>query len=309
MLRAGGSALLLALLFWFVPWKDVADGFARVPLTLFLVVWLLFLAGHVAASAKWWTLLDRAFAFPLALRAHFAGLAANLCLPGVAGGDAVRAGLAHTAMRDGPRLAAGAVADRLIDMLALACLALVGVLMLRESGSGATIAIQAVGLTLAILAAVVFALPWLVERFWTLFPALPGRDFAARTATAFKALGRRPGLLLLTFGASMAIQGLFILLAVQLAEAVGVDLPLGAWVFAWPMAKIVAVLPISLGGLGLREASLAALLTPFGAEAAQVVAAGLVWQAVLFLTGALGASVLLISGIGLKAAPSNNNSD
>jgi uncharacterized membrane protein YbhN (UPF0104 family) len=76
---------------------------------------------------------------------------------------------------------------------------------------------------------------------------------------------------------------------------------LAAWVFAWPLAKIIAILPVSLNGLGLREGTLAALLVPFGAQAAQVVAAGLVWQGVLFAAGLLG-GLLYLSTPGARKA-------
>lgn len=301
LVRAAGSALLLGILFWALPRDAILAGFSRVPLSLFLTVLVLFLLGHAVAAAKWWVLLERSFPFPLALKAHFGGLAANLCLPGAAGGDAVRAGLVHATMRDAPKLTAGAVADRLIDMLGLACLSLTGILMLQD-GAGASIAIQSAVLVLVILAGVVFVMPWAVERLWSRIPALPARDFALKTAGAFRILGRRPGLLLSMLVLSMAVQALFIYLALQLALVVGVDVPFGAWLFAWPLAKILAVLPISLGGLGVREATLAALLTPFGGVAADVVAAGLVWQAVLWVTGGLGALVLTLSGLKLRPA-------
>ena len=111
LIRATGSALVLGLLFWFLPWRTIVEGFQRVPLGLMPWVVALFMLGHVVAAAKWWMLLDRGLPFILALQAHFAGLAANLGLPGAAGGDAVRAGLAHVSMQDGPKLAAGSVAD------------------------------------------------------------------------------------------------------------------------------------------------------------------------------------------------------
>ena len=93
-------------------------------------------------------------------------------------------------------------------------------------------------------------------------------------------------------------------LSIRLALAVGVEVPVAAWFFAWPLAKIVATLPISLGGLGVRESSLAALLAPFGAVAAEVVASGLAWQGILYLAGALGALVLALSGGSFRARPS-----
>jgi glycosyltransferase 2 family protein len=298
--RAAGSALVLGLLFWFLPRDAIVEGFARVPPTLFPVVVFFFLLGHAVTAAKWWWLIDRGIPFTTALQAHFAGLAANLCLPGAAGGDAVRAGFAQLHMRDGAKVAAGAVADRLIDTLGLACLSIIGLLMLRGQGGHAGQAAQATIVMLIAMGTVVFAFPQLIVRVWTAFPKLPARSLALRTAEAFASLGRHPGLLLATLVVSMAVQVLFIWLAIQLAKAVGVNVPLGAWVFAWPLAKIIAVLPISLGGLGVREASLAALMAPFGADAAQVVASGLVWQAVLYVSGAIGAVVLALSGVRLR---------
>ncbi|MFN0114150.1 MAG: YbhN family protein [Paracoccaceae bacterium] len=301
-LRAGGSALFLAALFWFLPREAIVEGFQKITLGLYAGVLAAFLAGHVANAAKWWLLLDCGLPFLHALRAHFAGLAANLCLPGAAGGDAVRAALAHVAMRDGPKLAAGAVADRLIDMIGMIALSLTGLMLLREGATGFGVAAEIAVVLILGLAGTVYGFPRLVRLLWTRLPRLPARGLALRTADAFATLGRRPLLLVGTLAMSLAIQSLFIWLSARLGLAVGVDIPLAAWFFAWPLAKLVAVLPISLNGLGVRESSLAALLVPFGAGAAQVVASGLVWQAVMFGAGALGALVLAVSGTGWRAA-------
>ncbi len=297
LIRAAGSALMLGLLAWLVPVSAVVEGFSRVPLALFAGVFAAFLAGHVAAAAKW-RALTGGLPFSAALRAHFAGLASNLMLPGVAGGDAVRAAIAQATLRDGGRVVAGALADRLVDMLALACLVVIGVAMLADAGNTA-LALQVLGVFALALAGALYVAPRLLPALWGRFP-LPARGLVLRLADALQDLGNKPFLLAATLALSIAIQGLFVLLAMQLGRAVGLDLPVGAWVFAWPLAKLLAVLPISLGGLGLREASLAALLTPFGAEAAQVVTAGLTWQAVLWLTGGLGALILTFSGVGWR---------
>lgn len=301
-LRAGGSALFLAALFWLLPREAIVEGFQKVTLGLFGLVLAAFLAGHIANAAKWWLLLDRGLPFLNALRAHFAGLAANLCLPGAAGGDAVRAAIAHVSMRDGPKLAAGAVADRLIDMIGMIALSLAGLMLLRDGATGIGVALEIAAVLVSGLAVVIYGFPHLIRLLWTRIPRLPARGLALRMADAFALLGRRPALLAATLAMSLSIQSLFIWLSAQLGLAVGVTIPLAAWFFAWPLAKLVAVLPISLNGLGVRESSLAALLVPFGAGAAQVVASGLVWQAVMFGAGAIGAAILALSGTGWKAA-------
>ena len=294
--RAGGSALALTLIFWFLPREAILEGFSRLTWQLFLGVLAAFMACHVAAAAKWWLLMDRAIPFRAALRAHFAGLAANLCLPGAAGGDAVRAAVAHVALKDGPKVAAAAIGDRTIDLVGLACLSLTGLLLLQGQAGNRMLAFALAGLVFAGAIIVMFIFPRVARGLWRTFPRLPARGLALRLADAFAALGGRPGLLLFTLALSASIQAVLIWLSIQLALPVGVDIPVAAWFFGWPLAKIIATLPLSLGGLGVRESSLAALLVPFGASAAQVVASGLAWQAILYLAGAIGALVLTISG-------------
>lgn len=300
-LRACGSAVALALIFWFLPRDAILTGFSRLTPGVFLGVLAAFLGCHIAAAFKWWMLMGRALAFPLALRAHFAGLAANLALPGAAGGDAVRAGMAHVSLRDGPRVAAAAIGDRLIDMVGLACLSLLGLVFLSGRGNAAL----AYGMAALVICGAVLALfvfPLVARGVWGRFPGLPAKGLALRLAGAFGTLGRQPLLLLFTLVLSASIQAVLIWLSVRLAAPVGVHIPLAAWFFGWPIAKIIATLPLSLGGLGVRESSLAALLAPFGADPALVVASGLAWQAILYLAGALGALILIFSGGRFKAS-------
>lgn len=302
--RAAGSAVALGLIFWFLPREAIIEGFRRISLPLFLGTLFTFCCAHVAAATKWWWLMDRPMSFVTALRAHFAGLAANLCLPGAAGGDAVRAAVAHLSMRDGPRVAAGAIGDRMIDLVALAILMLTGILLLGGGhlgggGGSPVLALAVAAVVFAGFAAALYLFPPLARVLWARHPGWPARGLVLRLGDAFTALARQPLRLLGALVMSTAIQAVLVWLSIRLAEAVGVHLPVAAWLFAWPLDKIIATLPLSLGGLGVRESSLAALLVPFGASAAPVVASGLVWQAVLWLAGLLGAAVLMVSGGGL----------
>ncbi len=151
-LRAAGSGLLLGLLFWLLPRDAILTALRNTPPGLFALIFAGFLASHVAAAAKWWLLMGRPCGFALAVRAHFGGLAANLCLPGAIGGDAVRAGLVHGAMRDGARLTAAAVADRAIDLVSLTLLSVLGFLTLARGGSAGMVLAQAAALMLALAA-------------------------------------------------------------------------------------------------------------------------------------------------------------
>jgi uncharacterized membrane protein YbhN (UPF0104 family) len=83
------------------------------------------------------------------------------------------------------------------------------------------------------------------------------------------------------------------MLTAQLAVYCGLALPLRTWLFAWPLAKLAAVLPLTQGGIGVREAALVALLTPFGAPGHLVLAAGLVWEGVVIAGGLIAGAVAI----------------
>jgi uncharacterized membrane protein YbhN (UPF0104 family) len=101
---------------------------------------------------------------------------------------------------------------------------------------------------------------------------------------------------------SLVVQSAFVMTNVWLAREVGVQTALAPWFVAWPLSKLIAVLPISLGGIGVREAALVTLLAPYGAPREAVLASGILWQAVLIVTGLAGLIVTQIAGRATPAA-------
>ena len=95
---------------------------------------------------------------------------------------------------------------------------------------------------------------------------------------------------------SLIVQIAFIFLSARLADACGLHLPFRVWLFAWPLAKLSAAVPVTQAGIGVREAVLAALLLPFGAPAALAVASGLAWDAVVVGGAIAGGIFALVAG-------------
>jgi uncharacterized membrane protein YbhN (UPF0104 family) len=111
-----------------------------------------------------------------------------------------------------------------------------------------------------------------------------------------KALYERPTPALMSFLLALLVQSGFVGLNWYLGTVMGIRASFSVWLVAWPLAKIISLLPVSLGGLGVREVSLAALLAPFAVSSTLAVAEGLVWQSVLFGFGLLtGLGTLLAS--------------
>jgi len=116
----------------------------------------------------------------------------------------------------------------------------------------------------------------------------------ARLRHALRSVARRPQVLLYGWAAGVFIQATFLILTARLAAACGLELPLRVWLFAWPLAKLAAVLPLTQGGIGVREAALVALLAPFGAASHLVLAAGLVWESIILAGGVIAGGVAIL---------------
>lgn len=295
------SAIVLSILLQFVPATELFARMRTVSPVLWLGVFLAFLAGHAVAAAKWRWIIGGAVSYPRALKAHFAGLAANIALPGVAGGDLVRAGLVMKGSGRKTALAIGSLADRLIDTAALLIIAAIGAIWL-----GARAGVDPAGIVLASMAAiaagvagVAFMKP-IAALLRTLKIRGKGGAIVGDVADAIEEMAARRGALIGCAFLSVGVQFAFALLNGIIAQNLGAGTSLAAWAFAWPLAKLVATLPISLGGLGVREASLAGLMAPLGYPAAGVVAASLVWQTIQFAAGGVGA---IAQTLGARAAP------
>jgi glycosyltransferase 2 family protein len=287
-LRVAVSGGLLALLFVILPWENVRTAIGRLPLSLWLAVLGGFLAGHFLGVLKWRMLVNAAGPRLLlidAVRCYAAGLFANLCLPSIVGGDVLRAALAARATGSPEAAVLGGVIDRTIDIATLGILIAAGGLQARNvlPGWGAevlnvTLLVAAVALLILVPIAVRRPLRRWPPRFQTRI---------GRTLVALRSFSRRPGTPLLALAVSVAIQSFFVVLNSLIGRAVGIELPLAVWFLAWSLAKVAGLLPISLGGLAVRDATFAALLVPIGVPAALGVVASLVWQSVLIVGGLL----------------------
>jgi uncharacterized membrane protein YbhN (UPF0104 family) len=285
LIRAAVSAVVVAILLSLIPLGSVLDALGRISVWTWSAGVGVLLTGHALNALKVRLLLraagSRATGLTSAcIRAQFAGLVANLGLPGLAGGDLVRA--AYLVPKAGLKaVAVATVTDRVIDTVTL--FVLVG-LALPFAGMPPLILTVvehagewiAAGIVLAIVGGLVLMrLPR--------FAGLP-----ARIADARRTLAASPWSL---FGAvliSVSVQSAFVMTNVWLARQAGVTTGLAAWFVAWPLSKLVAVLPISLGGLGVREAALVSLLAPYGAPREAVLASGILWQAVFIVTSLVG---------------------
>lgn len=294
-LRLSATVLIFSLIFWLLPMGDVWQAMTKVGWWRWLLVLLAFGIGHAILAYKWYRLVGTAgtpFRYGIALRAHMAGLFANIWLPSIIGGDVVRAGLISRQQGVAVPTITGLL-DRLLDLMALSILAACGMLL---SGSATNTMAGNILSTVGVVA--MLGIPLLLFTLPRLRPGhLPGaiRTPGTRLIEVFRTLYNNPKPAGNSLLLALVVQLAFVVLNYFLAVAMGIGAPFAAWLMAWPLAKIAALLPVSLGGLGVREVALAALLTPFAVSSTLAIAQALVWQSVLFGFGLLAGLGVLLS--------------
>ena len=288
-LRWLGALAVLGILIHFLPLHLVDEAIRHVPLSHFIAILLGYLLAHLVGIAKWRMIVNAAGArldYSTCAQCYTGGLFATLFLPSIIGGDVVRLAVGLRRSANPAAVLAGNVVDRFLDMTAQAGLVLLGIILLPGSlavsfGSEARRGILLLGCVLA----VVVVLGFMLYR-----PLLGGRSVRfrrklARLRVALRAGWRKPYVLFSGWVLGTMIQSTYLILTVLVAISCGLYVPLRVWFFAWPLAKVAALLPLTQGGIGVREAALVGLLSPFGAASPLVLASGLVWEGIVIVGG------------------------
>lgn len=280
LIRVLGSVVLLWILFRLLPAHRLLDALMGIHPGILLAAIPLFAAIHVLGALKWQLMINEAGAglsFLSAVRLYINGLVGSLFLPSVIGGDVI---MVAVALRESKRRAAivtGSVLNRALDLGALVALCLAGAVLLGGGFSAGHRRLLYTIVTLSVIGMLVFLASLLLLRPDRLPARL--RALYLKHRDAIDSL-RRPRMYALPFVFGLLSQFGLVVLTAWIGRGCGVHAALGTWLLAWPLAKLVAFLPVSLGGLGAREAALAVLLAPFGVEPVAAVAAGLAWEGV-----------------------------
>ena len=303
--RWAAALMILGILFYLLPVTPLRNALSRVPLTRFIAVLLIYLVALTGGITKWHTVVNSAGAqlsFAASAQCYTSGLFGALFLPSIIGGDVARLAVGISRSPGPAAVITGTVADRFLDVAAQLTLISMG-LMLLPGSLPVPLQVPAKHVLLSgiVGAAVLFGFAVALCR-----PLLRGRSirFRRRLAQlrhAIRAVSRRPQRLLLGWLLGTSVQGTYVLLTALLGFTCGLDVPLRVWLFAWPLAKIAAVMPITQGGIGVREAALVVLLAPFGAPASQVLATGIVWEGVIITGGLLAGLTAFL----LRRSPSH----
>jgi hypothetical protein len=303
LLKGLASAVLAAWILSRVELPKMAEALLGMPVLTFLAAVALYLCTIAVSALRWHLLIPhRRYAdlLPLTLIAQYYALIS----PGQIAGEAVKAYRLGKGSEDAEQIVAAVILDRMAGLWGILILALLGLASGTRSASswGAPLLIAG----LLILAAVSLLLRFMpqsrfLQRILS-FMAGMGRRSArlaeqcGRLLLAWKGyMGGSPKLLR-ALGMGIGYQGLGVLISQILAQGLGIDLPFSDWCWIFGVVSLVVFLPLTVGGIGLREGGLILLLGDLGVSYEKALGLSLSIFALQLFGALLGAVVDLLWG-------------
>ena len=283
-IRAGlGVAVVVALL-WHYDARPVFRLLSRERPAYFALVTALYIAGQLLCAYRW-QLLARLLKVHARLSDFiaftFIGMFTNLFVPGLLAGDAARAiYLGRPRNRMGEAVAT-VVADRIVGLVGLFWLAAGSAIFLNYAPLPGSV------ITPTILVGALAMLGYLASPILArLIPLMPR---PIRRAGGFVApYLHHPGRLLIPIALSIALQIVLAVGQYLLAVGLGMSTPLSLFLLCVPIANVVASLPLTLNGLGIRESAYLVLFGMAGMGKDDAIALGLLWFAAMVIAGLTG---------------------
>ena len=291
--KVGVSALAIFLIVRQVDVHAMAGVLSKADATDVLVVVAVYLIGQ-ALTAWRWCLIARRVGFVESmgdfLRYYFVGMFFNLFGPSTLGGDVVRA------------LYLGASAGRrTVAMHTVVFDRLSGLIMLVVVAVSAIVLFGRFGLPLPMIA-VVIASGAAMTIGWFLVPPLARRFLSSDgrmnrlVERDLKPFWRDRRLLVRTAGISVGFHIVQASSLILLGSAISMHVDWRYYFIFHPLVTVLSAVPVSVAGLGIREAGYVWFLQRQGVAIDTATAFGILWFAVLLASSLVGGLVYLWSG-------------
>ena len=296
---------LYALVFYWTDASAIAAELGRAQIEPILLGVLLYMAGQAVSSWKWQILLapvrlDVPYLKVLAF--YFTGMFFNLFLPTIVGGDAVKALLLARATGATARATMSVFMERNVGLCALLIVAIAAAELAPP--------VELFGMSLRhltwVLAAgytaanVVLMSPFVYRMADHVIAATPLSRLRHRADSLYQAIvpyRSAPLRMLAGVGLSFIFQGVVIAVVFLNAQALALDVPLAAVAVFVPLVSLAGMVPVSVNGLGVREALYILLFGRIGVPVESAVSLALLYLAVTFLASLPGGVAYLMQPV------------
>lgn len=315
LLKAAFGLLLVAILLYRMDLRALGAALARYDAMHGLVAATLFLLACLIAVVRWQILTPQS-PFMHLTRLNFVGQFYAIVLPGQLAGEVVKAWRLAKGRANAAHLAASVVVDRIVGTIALLLVASGGAALspqhLPQVIWGlfliATFALICSLLALQIPAVYRFA----SQRIARLENAGPRSATIAaslhRLLLAWHEFGGAGGRLTASLLLGIVFQMFVVCIYALLADNLQITLALADWAWIAGIASLAVLLPVSIGGIGLREGALLGCLRYLHIDGERAIALSLGIFALMLFGALIGGILELRSGRAEPAAPATGRS-
>ncbi|MFQ5428327.1 MAG: YbhN family protein [Thermodesulfobacteriota bacterium] len=296
------SGGILYLLFRNMDLKQFFHDIRTVSPYAIIFVALFFICLQAISAFRWSIILRKDVEVPYRklLAIYFVGMFFNNFLPTMVGGDIIKGVYLYRESRKGGVSVASIFMDRYSGFSALiiiTSIALVtGYTLIQGTGLPGFLLLLIGGYTAASLVIWVGPLhSWAMKIFARIhFYGINHKiDALYKTLMGYK--GHKDILVKIMF-LSFVVQAGVIVGYYIFAQSLGIEVRLAYFFFFIPIATVITMLPISVGGLGIREGAFVYLFTMVGATKAQALSLSLIWYAVMVAVSMIGGAAFIKMG-------------
>lgn len=297
-IRAGFSLSLLGLLFWKTDLSQFSEVLRNINLPLFLVSLLSYMLLFIPMSYRWQLLL-RVLGIDAPIgrlyKTYLVGLFFNNFFPTTIGGDIVRGYSLYQFTQKGKEAVVSVIVERFLGFTSLIMIAVAALALSYPSFYDPLLAWLILAAFLVYLVVLIVMLTptifILADRFLQKFKIRKLGSKLLQIPEVISLYKSSPFVLIRLVFFSLFLQVLAILIYYILCYSLHLEIPLIDVFLFLPIISIVSMIPISLGGLGIREGMSVYLFQQIGIESAQALSLSLAWFSIILLSSAVGGAV------------------
>ena len=303
------SSVLLGFLFWRVDRSAFLRSLQSLPVPLLLGCGGLYILGYIISIIRWQRLL-RAGGIELGLwrvgLVYFQGAFFNLFLPTLIGGDIVRGYFIYKLTRGHDASVASILVDRLTGFAALILLSLTALTFAYRTLNDPQVVFGVLAIAACFAGVLCVVLNrWLTTRVSGVLAIIGLARFQAKLQGLVDALQRyrrHHRALAQAFLLSLVLQALIIVTYYLIGVGLNLGVPLLYFFLFVPLITAIAMLPVSVAGLGVRESGVIYFFGKLGVDAATALGMSLVWFSLTLVVSSMGGLAFLIDAHTAKRA-------
>lgn len=302
LIRLFVTSLILTVLFLKINFRQVFSTISTCNFVLFSFAFLIFISTYYLGLFRWQMLLHALDLKPPLKKITIAfsgGLFFNLVMPSTIGGDVARTYTLFSHTKEGGKVAATVILDRLSGFLALNFIAILSLAFgWRFIDSPLVILSIAIMTSIFSLIVVLLFSRRASNKLCFLFNLFKLHKVTSLWMKVFNAImlfRQKKSVLLKNFIVSVLIQGSSALVFYFVAVSLGAQTRLIYFFILVPIIGAISTLPITIGGLGLRDASSILFLSKVGIAANIALATSLISFFFTTIVGVLGGIIYVLT--------------